>query len=203
MHARVKGAAAIRLGGAVFRRLGPAPRVAALFGATAVGERLGGAPLREPGRDGSHGPNGDDRIVPSGAMLSTSLAAQSAFGRLIFQAGAVGGQRHVPAYVELRDALAAGARDGVSDVTIAGSPAHDFALCLRYAHIPGANRKLRIIKTEPMRKSFLVLFFKKERLTSLLPVFRMSRTLLAVQLPAASTVARSLAAQLSSAERIT
>ncbi len=156
-------------------------------GAAAI--RLGGAVLRA---------NGDDRIVPAGAMLGTSLAAQSAFGRLVIEAGVAGGQRLVPADVELRNALSA--RGGVSDVTIEGSAAHDFALCMGYAHIPGANRALRIYNDEPSRKSFLVLFLKKERLASLRPFLR---KILLAPAAAAAHVARSLSAQFSSAERIT
>jgi hypothetical protein len=133
-------------------------------------------------------------------MLGTSLAAQGAFGRLMSNAG---GQRLVPAHLELRAALAAGPRGGVSDVTIEGSAAHDFAMSMRYAHIPGANRELRLYKDEPNRKSFLVLFFKKERLAVLLPVLSICRKTLKAPVAAAVTLARSLSTQLSSAERIT
>jgi len=95
-------------------------------------------------------------------MLGTGLVAQGAFGGLGFDDGFEPGRERPALDREVQAALAAGA----GKLTIAGLPAYEFAVSLRYAHIPGANRVLR---DEPIRKSFLVLFFKKERLASFLP----------------------------------
>jgi hypothetical protein len=142
--------------------------------------------------------NGYDRIRLEAAMLGTGLVAQGAFGALSFSEAAAREGKRPPVDPELRAVLAGGARAGVNDVTITGLKAQEFAQSLRWAHIPGANRILRTYTEEPSRKSFLVLFFKKERLASLLTVLRLCRKILAAPLAAA---ARSLA-RISWAERI-
>jgi len=101
-------------------------------------------------------PDGDGRIRLDGAMLGTRLAAQGAFEMV----GVDGRGEPPPLDREVQAAFAA----GVSELTIAGLPAYEFAASLRYAHIPGASRLLLVHDVAPSRKSFLVLFFKKERL---------------------------------------
>jgi len=178
MHARVKSATAIRLGGAVLRMLGPGARQAVSSGEAAEGDGFAEPSQSGPSCEDRRGPNGYDRIVPAGTMLGTSLAAQSAFGHLIFEGAGARGARLLPVHVELRDVLAAGSKGGVSELTIAGSAAHDFAQSMRYAHIPGANRVLFVHTDKPNRWRLSAGFFNRERLAFLRPPLRLCGTIL-------------------------
>ncbi len=173
----------IRLGGAVLKMLSPT-----------VGRRRRGGKGRGRAGGGATVPprtsqrlNGYDRIALDSAVLGNPLVARGAFGMVALERMEVRARAWAPDEA-LRATLAAGARGGASDLTIEGMEAHEFAVSLRYAHIPGAGLKLRVFPAPASGKSFLVLFFKKERLLSCFDAF--------------GSLLRLLIAQISSAERI-
>jgi len=171
-----------RLGGAVLKMLTPPVglRRRRKRGEKGRGKPDGDAPAKPRARPGL---NGYDRIALDSAVFGNRLEARGAFGMLALEPAVARAPEAV-----VRATLAAGARGGATDLTIEGMEAHAFAVSLRYAHIPGANLKLRTFPGGVRDKSFLVIFFKKERLLSCLFAVR--------------TLLRFLIAQISSAERI-
>jgi hypothetical protein len=182
----MNGAAMTRMGGAVLKMLTPPVglRRRRKRGGKGRGKADGEAPGKPRPRPGL---NGYDRIALDSAALGNRLEARGAFAMLALEREVARAASGAPDEA-VRTALAPGARGGASELTIEGLEAYAFAASLRYAHIPGANLKLRAFPTPLRGKSFLVLFFKKERLLS---CFHPLRGLL-----------RFLLTQISSAERI-
>jgi len=139
-----------RLGGAMLKILTPA--------AARRRRRAGRARARADGEAAvapriSQGLNGYDRINPASDTLGHPQAARGSFEVVEQDRGGAGADE--------TQALDAGLPDSARSLTIAGMEAHEFAMSLRYAHIPGANVKLRTSPKPSWNKSFLVLFFKK------------------------------------------
>jgi len=182
----MNGAAMTRVGGAVMKMLTPPVglRRRRKRGGKGRGKADGEAPGKPRPRPGL---NGYDRIAFDSAALGNRLEARGAVAMLALERGVARAASGAPDEV-VRAALAPGVRGGASDLTIEGLEAYAFAASLRYAHIPGANLKLRAFPASLKNKSFLVLFFKKERLLSYVLRVRILFQLLAAQISSAERI---------------